>query len=220
MGIQVPRNTKAALFFEKENKNSLWADAIFKEMCGLRRLNVFKFHSPNHRCDRKDGWQFAPMHMIFDNKQQDMRYKARLVVGGHVIDLSDYTTYSSVIENISVCLLFLAATHQGLGIMTGDIGNAFPTAQCAEKVWSKCGSEFGDQEGAIVTLQQALYGLKTASRSFHEFFGDTLRRMGFVPTHADQDLWRPTTMMDMITLQHTLMTLRLLHYARGIHEHD
>jgi hypothetical protein len=52
------------------------------------------------------------MHMIFDIKQQDMRYKARLVVGGHVIDLLDYTTYSSVIENLSVRLLFLAAAHQ------------------------------------------------------------------------------------------------------------
>jgi hypothetical protein len=59
----------------------------------------------------------------------------------------------------------------------------------AEKVWSKCGPEFGPQEGAIVTQQRALYGLKTTSRSFHEFFGDTLRRMGFVPTQADQDLW-------------------------------
>jgi len=189
MGIKVPRNTKEALLFDRINKNTLWADAIFKEMCGLRRLNVFKFHAPNYKCSRSDGWQFAPMHMIFDVKQQDMRYKAWLVVGGHVIDSSDYTTYSSVIENISVRLLFLAATHQGLGIMTGDIGNAFPTAPCAEKVWSKCGPEFGDQEGAIVTLQRALYGLKTASRSFHEFFGDTLRRMGFVPTRADQDLW-------------------------------
>jgi hypothetical protein len=66
--------------------------------------------------------------------------------------------------------------------MTGDIGNAFPTAPYAAKVWSKCGPEFGAQEGASVTLQRALYGLKIASRSFHEFFGDTLRRMGFTPT--------------------------------------
>jgi hypothetical protein len=65
-------------------------------------------------------------------KQQDLRYKARLVVGGHVIDSSDYTTYSSVIENFSLRLIFLAAAHQGLGIVTGDIGNAFPTAPCAE----------------------------------------------------------------------------------------
>jgi hypothetical protein len=124
MGIEVPRNTREALLFDKQNKNTLWADAIYKEMSGLKRLNVFKFHAPNYKCNKKEGWQFSPMHMIFDIKQQDLRYKARLVVGGHVIDSSDYTTYSSVIENLSVRLLFLAAAHQGLGIMTGDIGNA------------------------------------------------------------------------------------------------
>jgi len=189
MGIKVPRNTKEALLFDRQNKNNLWAEAITKEMAGLERLNVFKFHSPNHKCDKNEGWQFAPMHMIFDIKQQDMRYKARLVVGGHVIDSTRYNTYSSVVENLSVRLVFLVASHQGLSIMTGDIGNAFPTAPCAEKVWSVCGPEFGVKEGAIVTLQRALFGLKTASRSFHEFFGDTLRRMGFTPTRADQDLW-------------------------------
>ena len=189
MGVKIPRNTREALIFDRENKNTFWADAIMKEMTGLKRLNVFEFHAPNHKCEKSDGWQFAPMHMIFDFKAQDLRYKARLVVGGHVVDSSDYNTYSSVIENLSVRLLLLAASHQGLGVMTGDIGNAFPTAPCAEKVWSKCGPEFGNQQGAIVTLKRALYGLKTASRSFHEFFGDALRRMGFVPTRADQDLW-------------------------------
>jgi hypothetical protein len=37
MGIEVPRNTREALFFDKQNKNTLWADAIFKERSGLRR---------------------------------------------------------------------------------------------------------------------------------------------------------------------------------------
>ena len=38
-------------------------------------------------------------------------------------------------------------------------------------------------------LNEALYGLKTASCSFHEWFGDMLLRMGFTPSRADQDLW-------------------------------
>jgi hypothetical protein len=37
MGIEVPCNTREALFFDKQNKNTSWADAIFKEMSGLRR---------------------------------------------------------------------------------------------------------------------------------------------------------------------------------------
>ena len=72
MGIEIPRNTKEALLLDKKNKNTKWADAIFKEMAGLKHLKVFKFHLPNHKYDRKDGWQFAPMPMIFDIKQQDM----------------------------------------------------------------------------------------------------------------------------------------------------
>ena len=44
-------------------------------------------------------------------------------------------------------------------------------------------------KGRIVEIIRALYGLATASRSFHEFLGDTLRRMGSNPLRADQDLW-------------------------------
>ena len=134
MGVKIPHNILEALLFDRENKNTHWADAIMKEMAGLERLHVFEFHPPNNKCNRSDGWQFAPMHMIFD-----MRYKVHLVVGGHVINSLDHITYSSVIANLSVRLLLLVAKYQGLDVMTGDIGNAFPTAPCAEKVWSKCG---------------------------------------------------------------------------------
>jgi hypothetical protein len=79
--------------------------------------------------------------------------------------------------------------QNNLDTMVGDIGNAFPAAPCAEKIWGKAGPEFGNKTGSTVILKRALYGLKTASRSFHEFFGDCLRSIGFKPTRADQDLW-------------------------------
>ena len=31
--------------------------------------------------------------------------------------------------------------------------------------------------------------MKTASKSFHDFLGDTFKRMGFIPSRVDQDLW-------------------------------
>jgi Reverse transcriptase (RNA-dependent DNA polymerase) len=131
------------------------------------------------------------MHMIFDIKQEDMRHKARFVVGGHVIDSSNHTTYSSTISDISVRLLMLILIQNSLELMVGDVVNAFLTAPCAEKLWSIAGSEFQHQgkEGSKVILKRALYGLKTSSRSFHEFFGDKLRRMGFTCSRADLDLW-------------------------------
>lgn len=188
-GIKIPNSTREALLFDKLNNDTKWGDAIAKEMNGLCRLNVFKFFSPSHKLDKQNGWQYAPLHMIFDIKREDRRYKARLVIGGNVIDSSDYTTYSSTVQDISTRLLQLVAVQNGLGIMTGDIANAFCTAPCAEKIWSVAGPEFGERKGSIVVLNRALYGLKTASRSFHEFFGDCLRRMGFLPTRADPDLW-------------------------------
>jgi len=187
-GIEIPRNTREALLFDLKNNNMKWADAIAKEMGSLERLNVFEYRSATQQFGKTEGWQHAPMHMIFDIKQ-DLRHKARLVVGGHMIDSSGHNTYSSTISDLSVRLLLTVLIQNGLDMMVGDIGNAFPTAPCAEKIWSKAGPEFGSKEGSTVILKRALYGLKTASRSFHEFFGDCLRRMGFILTRADQDLW-------------------------------
>ena len=154
----------------------------------MERLRVFEYFDPGTSFPKEEGWQYAPMQMIFDVKH-DLRRKARFVVGGHVIDSSGHTTYSSTIKDLSVRLMLLIAVKNDLGFMAGDIGNAFCTAPCAEKIWSVAGDQFGTRKGSIVVLKRALYGLKTASASFHQFLGDFLREMGFTPSRADQDLW-------------------------------
>jgi len=63
-------------------------------------------------------------------------------------------------------LLQLVAPHNKLNIMTGDISNAFCAAPVAEQIHTRAGPEFGNQEGCILVLKQAIYGLKTASWSF------------------------------------------------------
>jgi hypothetical protein len=111
-------------------------------MSALDQLNVFEYKSPTYICNKSEGWQFAPMHMIFDIKQQDLQHKARLVYGGHVIDSSGHVTYSSNIRDISVRLLMIVATQNHLDMrMVGDIGNAFPTAPCAEKIYPNLGTK-------------------------------------------------------------------------------
>ena len=126
---------------------------------------------------------------IFFYIKQDGRHKARLIVDRHVIDSKDHITYSSTIKDISVKLLMFVGIQNGLGFMSGDIGNACCNAPCAEKVWLVAGPESGQKEGCIVVLKRALYGLNNASRSSHEFFGDFLRSLGFKPLRADQYLW-------------------------------
>jgi hypothetical protein len=195
-GILIPRSIRHALLLDQKaigtSLEGKWAEAVTKEMDGLQRLCVFEYHSPDTRFNRKDGWQFAPMHMIFDIKA-DGRFKARLCVGGNVLDVSTHTTYSSTIQDVSVRLLMVIAAQNGLFMMTADVANAFCTAPSMEKVWSIAGKEFGAREGAKVSLKRALYGTRTASRAFHEFLGELLQRMGFQPSRADQDLWwRPS----------------------------
>ena len=192
-GITIPRSIRQAMLQDLASvgtpQEGKWGAAITKEMDGLERLRVFEYHDPvSTRFNRSEGWQFAPMHMVFDIKA-DGRYKARLCVGGNVLDCDDYTTFSSTIKDISIRLLMVIAAQNKLHTMTTDVANAFCTAPCMEKIWSTAGKEFGKRQGSKVSLKRALYGTKTASRSFHEFLGALMLRMGFQPSRADQDLW-------------------------------
>ena len=84
-------------------------------------------------------------------------------------------------------MLIIAKT--GLNLMAVGIVNVFVTAPCWDKIWTVAGPEFGPKQGSVIRINRALYGLATSSRSFHEFLGDLLQRMGFEPSRADQDLW-------------------------------
>jgi hypothetical protein len=59
----------------------------------------------------------------------------------------------------------LLAHHDGLKTLCGNIGNAFITADCFEKVY-----EFGDHKDSITTLIKALYGLWSSSCAFQAHF--------------------------------------------------
>ena len=121
--IKVPRNVKEALIFDEENGNTLWADAIAKEMTALESAGVWAYYPPHYKPSRE--YQYTPLTMIFDVKQEDLRRKARLVAGGHVVESSMYDSYSSVVQQRSIRLLETIALNEGLSSVTGDIGNAF-----------------------------------------------------------------------------------------------
>ena len=95
-GTKIPRNVKEALLFDEQNGNTLWGDAIIKEMNALKEARVWEFHPPQFKPSK--SYQYAPLTMIFDMKQEDLRRKARLVAGGHVIESSMYESYSSVVQ--------------------------------------------------------------------------------------------------------------------------
>ncbi len=68
------------------------------------------FVAPMHhqRCLNPSYSQYAPLQMIFAVKQ-DLRCKAQLVLGGHVIDASGHNMYASNMKGISSRILMLIA---------------------------------------------------------------------------------------------------------------
>jgi hypothetical protein len=83
-GVQVPQSVREALLLDEEDDNTLWTDTMSKEICALNKLNCFRVQERANWNPRDEGYQYAPLHLIFDVKP-DGRRKARLVVGGHVV---------------------------------------------------------------------------------------------------------------------------------------
>ena len=185
-GVVIPRSVKHALQLDEESGTTFWMDAIKKEIDSLLALNCFEFHSPDYK--PSSGYQWTKLIMNFEVKQ-DGRRKARLVAGGHLVDPMGINSRSTVVKGISVRLLDLIAHRDNLPVLCGDIGNAFITAECMEKIYTHAGPEFGEREGSVLIFKKALYGLRSSSRAFRTHFADFLRSLGFSATRYDRDVW-------------------------------
>jgi hypothetical protein len=73
--------------------------------------------------------------------------------------------------------------------MVGDISSAYLEAYTQEKVCFIAGPEFGPLEGHLLTIEKALYGLRSSGARWHDRFADTLRNMGYSTCKADPDVW-------------------------------
>jgi hypothetical protein len=170
-----------------KNQDNKWKEAMEKEISSIQEHKTFEFLHPDAL--PPEGYQCAPLRMIFDVKS-DLRRKARLVVGGHKVDASNQSSYSSVEKLDSTRLLNVIAKAQGLKVLAGDIGNAYLNAEMTEKVYCICGPEFGPElEGRIAIIKKGLYGLKSSGARWHAHFANTLYLMGFNPSRYDPDVW-------------------------------
>eukprot|EP00957_Ditylum_brightwellii_P115155 8782300-Ditylum_brightwellii.AAC.1 len=80
---------------DKANGNTMWRDAMALEVDALKEVECFDFWDAG---DRPAGnYQCTTLHMVF-NCKQDLRRKARLVAGGHLINLLDNKVYSSTVK--------------------------------------------------------------------------------------------------------------------------
>ena len=194
-GIEIPKSVKHAIELDKKNGNTLWWDAIMQEMKNVRiAFEQFK----GEKKDLPIGFQEIKCHMIFDVKLgENFRRKARYVAGGHMTKPPASITYSSVVSRESVRIALMVAALNGMEVMTADIQNAYLHARCREKIWVLAGPEFGSEQGTIMIVVRALYGLKSSGAAFRAMLADRLYEIGYRPTRGDPDVWlRPAIHTD------------------------
>ena len=187
-GIRIPKSVEEAKKIDEQNGDTLWWDAICKEMKNVcPAFEVFE----GREDDIPKDYQFMQCHMIFGVKfGENFRCKARLVAGGHMTDTPNTLTYSSVVSRDSVHIALTIAALNELSVMVCDIQNTYLTADCREKIWTHAGPEFGSESGSIMIVKKALYGLKGSGAAFRAHLAEKLHDIGFIPTHADPDVWR------------------------------
>jgi hypothetical protein len=139
---------------DRENGDTLWWDAICKEMKNVRPAfevwdkSVTKIPI---------GYQEVRCHLIFDVKMgENFRRKARFVAGGHTTEVLATLTYASVVSRDSVRIALTVAALNDLQIMACDIQNPYLTADCREKKWTRAGPEFGSEADTIFLVKKAL----------------------------------------------------------------
>ena len=107
-----------------------------------------------------------------------------------MIDTPNTLTYSSVVSRDSVRVALTIMARNELSVMVCDIQNAYLTTECREKIWTRAGPEFGSENGSIMIVKKALYGLKGSGAAFRAHLAEKLHDIGFIPTCADPDVWR------------------------------
>ncbi len=184
-GLEVPKTVRRALEIDKANGNTLWEDAIKKEM---KNVGI-AFKPVDSKEEVPSGYQYMDCHLVFDIKIDGFKRKARMVAGGNMVSAPAVSTYASVVARDTVRIALTIAALNDLEVQAGDIQNAFLCAPCEEKVYTKLGPEFGANEGKYAIIVRALYGLASASASFSRHIADCMRHLGYSPCRADPDLW-------------------------------
>ncbi len=197
-GIELPKTVAEAYAIDKRTGTDHWRRAIEKEMSKIRGMGAFERYDKASPDDLRTGRVKLPgfmeinCHMVFDVKMDGkFTRKARFVANGNqTADIAPALTYSSVVSRESVRIAFLHAALNELDVFGCDVSNAYLNAPCREKIWVKAGPEFGSDEGSVMLIRKALYGLKSAGKSWRTMLAESLEALGWQNTIADPDVYR------------------------------
>jgi hypothetical protein len=129
------------------------------------------------------------------NEARDIvKHKARLAARGFVqqegIDFDE--VFAPVARMESVCLLLTLVAQEGWQVHHMDVKFTFLNGDLKEEVYVCQPAEFviASQEGKVLRLRKALYGLRQAPRAWNSKLDDTLKKMNFVQSEHEHAMYR------------------------------
>jgi len=184
-GVELPTSVDEARKLDQKNGNTLWTDAINKEMENLK----VAFDILEDGAKPPVGYNKASGHLVFDVRMT-LERKARWVKDGHKTPEPDWSTFAGVASRESVRIALTYAALNDLPVCACDIQNAYLQTPSSEKHYVICGPEFGlENVGKYAIIVRALYGGKSAGADYWRHVRSAMEEMGFSSCKADPDVW-------------------------------
>ena len=116
----MPKSVAQEYSLVKNNGNTLWEYAIYKEMKDV----IPAFRKIDNGEIVPIGYQRVNCHIIFDVKMEYFLRKARLVSGGHMTDNPSIIAYTSLMSREIVRIDLKLAALNDFPVKVADIQNA------------------------------------------------------------------------------------------------
>ena len=184
-GVKIPRDVEHAHEIDARNGNTLWRDALKKEMYNVR----VAFEILDEGVHAPHGWKQVTGHLVWDVKM-DFTRKARWVLDGHKTLDPIGSTYAGVVSRESVRIALTYGALSDLDVFAANIWNAYLQALSSRKDYIICGPEFGVENiGRTALIHHALYGGKAAGRDFRNHLCSCMEFLNFKSCLAAPNMW-------------------------------
>jgi hypothetical protein len=177
--------------FVEAEQDATWQAAMQEEIDSVKRTQTWEL------ADLPQGHRAITLKRVYKLKRNEageiVKHKARLVARGFVqqegIDFDE--VFALVARMESVRLLTLAA-QEGWQVHHMDVKSAFLNGDLKEEVYVRqpVGFIVAGQEGKVLRLRKALYGLWQAPRAWNSKLDDTLKKMDFVQSEHEHTMYR------------------------------
>ena len=163
----------------------LFLEAIKAELQSHTENNTWVVVAPEQYCN------IVGSRLLFkikrDGEGNILKYKARIVAQGYSqqpgVDFD--LTYAPVVSSNALRTLLAYAVHRHMRVEQMDVNVAFLNSTLSEKIFMSPPSGIKIEQGKVLLLKKALYGLRQSGRCWFDTLGTFLKSIGFKPLNHE-----------------------------------